>query len=230
MDNPIIVALDGMDEVAALDMARRLQGYVWGFKVNDLFFKMGIDVLKLLGPWGKIMLDGKFHDIPNTVANTLNQLQSAERPDIITVHASGGREMISAAVHRFPSEIAAVTVLTSIDSERCNHVYNSDTSAAVTRLAAEAKAGGASYVVCSAKELKLSIFQENYEWACKAPKIVPGIRPKWFQDEGDDQKRTATPAEAMADGAAFLVMGRPILRADDPCKAAEDTLEEIRKG
>ncbi|KKN96788.1 hypothetical protein LCGC14_0164320 [marine sediment metagenome] len=224
MDNPIIVALDGIDMSKAIALAQLLKDDVWGFKVNDLFFQHGIQAANNLGVFGNVMLDGKFHDIPNTVENTTKKIAifGHPAPGIVTIHASGGPAMIRAAVEYLPGKVAAVTVLTSLDEDACMHVYNVRPEVAVKRLASMAHEYGASFIVCS--PLELAALKD-----IPRPKIVPGIRPLWYQ-EADDQARKMTPAEAMEAGAGFLVMGRPILRADDPVEAAQRTLEEIKKG
>lgn len=220
MDNPIIVAMDGMTLDAAQEMAEKLQRWVWGFKFNDLFFERGMQIGADFEQ-KTFMIDAKFHDIPNTVANATKKL-AGWGAEIVTVHASGGKEMIEAAVENLPGKIAAVTVLTSISPEDCVALFGDEPPYMVRSLATQAKEAGASFVVCSS--LDLGILD-----TIDLPKIVPGIRPLWFQEKGD-QKRTATPVEAMEAGAGFLVMGRPILKADDPVEAAQRTLSEIKKG
>ena len=243
VDNPIIVALDGMDVATALETAEALRGKVWGVKVNDLFFEHGLSVVQMLKEHTNVMLDWKGHDIPNTVKNTgakfaadlaaqtlmdqtVNPTRSTGlKADIVTVHASGGVPMMQEAVRTLAPDtsVAAVTVLTSLDDMQCRMIYGDEPSVVVERLARFAMTAGASYIVCSPQELDTLS-------SMPLPKITPGIRPAWFQDKGD-QKRTTTPAEAMANGARFLVMGRPILKAEcGPVEAAERTLEEIAKG
>ncbi len=220
MDNPIIVAMDGMTLDAAQEMAQKLERWVWGFKFNDLFFERGMQIGADFEQ-KTFMIDAKFHDIPNTVANATKKL-AGWGAEIVTVHASGGVEMIEAAVENLPGKVAAVTVLTSLDAAQCYHIYGCSPKEKVLQLARKAVLGGASFTVCSALELQ-------YLSEIDLPKIVPGIRPLWYQ-EADDQARKMTPVEAMEAGAGFLVMGRPILRADDPVEAAQRTLEEIKKG
>lgn len=231
--NPIIVALDGKGYDESLEIAERLRGRVAAFKVNDLFFDMGVAIVQELEQFGPVMLDAKLHDIPNTVGNTAKRFAGTVDATIITVHASGGPDMIRAAVEHLPGRIAAVTVLTSLDVHNVHRVFGRLPEIEVTELVKIAVDGGASYIVCSPKELGLSVFREDFKEfmgrGSELKKIVPGIRPLWFQEKGD-QKRTATPAEAMEAGADFLVMGRAILGADDPVEAIERTLEEIRKG
>lgn len=219
MENPIIVALDGLGRQDAIRMARDLQRHVWGYKINSLFYRHGSDILDQIGEYGNIMLDLKWHDIPNTVANWCKEaLISHTAPDIVTVHASGGVEMMEAASKILPGRIAAVTVLTSLSDEQCEEIYGRLPDYQVEKLAGDAEVAGASYVVCSALELELV--------SLVLPTIVPGIRPNWYQHK-DDQARKMTPAEAIRLGAFRLVIGRPIVQDSDPVSAAKRTLQEI---
>lgn len=224
MDNPIIVALDGLDMIQVAEMAKKLKNDVWGFKFNDLLSRInGLLVIDGLSENNAIMVDPKYHDIPNTVGNSCAQLKEAiARVGIVTVHASGGPEMIKAAVEVFPEQIAAVTLLTSISEELCHSQFNQSTDDFVTDMAGRAQEAGASYIVCSPQELE-SLANITI------PKIVPGIRPVWYQEK-NDQQRVSTPVDAMEKGAKFLVMGRAILKDPDPVAAAQRTLDEIRKG
>ncbi len=217
MDSPIIVALDGLDKKSALDLAWRLKNLVWGFKVNDLFFQHGADILYELRNIGRVMCDGKFHDIPNTIKNTLEKLQ--DKADIFTVHATAGEAAVSAACAAAPGKIAAVTVLTSLDEQGCRTIYGNTPESAVGNFATNASRWGATYMVSSGKELDIVS-------DVKLKKIVPGIRPAWYAT-GDDQKRVMTPAVAMEKGADLLVIGRPIVQAKDPAYAAQQTWDEI---
>ncbi len=233
INNPIIVALDGKDYDETIRLVGQLEGHVGMFKVNDLFFGMGMEVVREIEQYGPVMLDAKLHGIPNTVGNIAERFSNRTDAQVITVHASGGPDMIRAAVKHLPGRIAAVTVLTSLDQHNCQRVYARDSAWTVLELVKIAVDGGASYVVCSPHELGLPVFQADFQQlngrGAKLKKIVPGIRPLWFQEKGD-QKRTATPVDAMEAGADYLVMGRAILGADNPVEATERTLEEIKKG
>lgn len=223
MRNPIIVALDGKTYDESVELASKLSGKVGAVKLNDLFFECGIAVVEeMMGLGCPVMLDGKFHDIPNTVKNTLRRLKDVDGIEIVTVHASGGLEMMSAAFKEMPGRIAAVTVLTSLDEIMCEGIYGMQPSGVVLRLAKTAYVASASYVVCSGHEL-------GTLKGLDIKKIVPGIRPKWYQSKGD-QKRTMTPHQAIEAGADYLVMGRAITTADDPVAAVERTLEEMTYG
>jgi orotidine-5'-phosphate decarboxylase len=223
-ESRIIVALDGMSIGEALRVSEQLIGHVWGFKVNDLFFDVGMYAVQELKSFGNVMLDGKFHDIPNTVVNALTKAKEYE-PDIVTIHASGGPEMMRQAGVAFgPERLAAVTVLTSLDRDTCMAIYGREPEDQVVRLASLAQTYNIGYVVCSAKELPVL----NKAGVNRIKRIVPGIRPLWHQKD-DDQKRTAAPAGAIGMGADLLVMGRPILEAEcmvTACKRTNDEIEE----
>jgi len=232
VDNPIIVALDGLDFDEAVDMADRLMDLVWGFKVNSLFYDGGVDVVNALSEKGRVMLDLKWHDIPNTVTNWAQEAKNQPYiPDIVTVHASGGVDMMKAAVNVLPDKVAAVTVLTSLDAGECTGIYGTYVEGAVGRLARKAADAEVAYIVCSANDLAYECFdraQQSSMYACAhIPKITPGIRPEWYQKK-DDQRRVMTPAQAMEAGATYLVIGRPIVQADNPQDAAKRTFEEIQ--
>ena len=208
-ESPIIIALDGISRKEALAIANTLKGLVWGFKINDLLFD-DIEIIKKLKKFGRVFADAKLHDIPNTVANGVTRLSKAGA-DIITVHASGGIEMMKAANKvAGPSKIMAVTVLTS----RKGNMRN-----AVLKLAQEAQSAHLNGIICSARELK-------YLSHVKLLKIVPGIRPTWYTSR-DDQDRTGTPKEAILAGADLLIIGRPITKAKDPMKAIKKIIAEI---
>jgi orotidine-5'-phosphate decarboxylase len=226
MDNPIIVALDGMMMDRALSLAMALKDRVWGFKINDLWTRHHMQAVDALKPYGRVFVDAKFHDIPNTVKNHVESLEYMCHEDvsIATIHATGGVEMMKWAVQTAkgtPLKIAAVTVLTSLDLKNLQEMYETPLTVEmiVSRLAHMAEGAGVDYIVCSPKELNLVAVRQGMK--C----IVPGIRPAWHQ-KADDQKRTATPADARKGGATFMVIGRPITEAADPVKAAEDTLAE----
>lgn len=228
MHNPIIVALDGKTREESLALAEQLKDVVWGFKVNDLYFELGLAIVEELGKISRVMLDAKLYDIPNTVGNVAKRFSRAP-VDIMTVHATGGVRMMQAAVAHMPGKVAAVTALTSFSETECARSYNGQGPTGVAidgaKMAAEA---AAAFIVCSGEELDHPHMQpDKYKWGSKLKKIVPGIRPAWFQQENEDQRRVITPAEAIEKGAHFLVMGRPILKAADPVEAAQRTLEEI---
>lgn len=223
MDNPIIIALDGMTQQEALMLARNLKGLVWGFKVNDLLLDSGLGIIRKLKPYGSVFADPKLYDIPNTVANSVRKLEAAGA-DLITVHASGGLRMLHQAVSNAArAKVLAVTLLTSFSDDESQKIYGkpaTENVLALAKLAAESEVPG---IVCSPNELKL--FQDPPALRSLL-KVTPGIRPAWHQ-RADDQTRTKTPKEALAEGASLIVVGRPVTAHEDPVRAVEMILEEI---
>lgn len=209
----IIVALDGMSAVKALQVARELRGLVWGFKVTDLLYE-DVAIIDKLKKFGNVFADAKLYDIPNTVSNSTLKLSKAGA-DFITVHASGGIEMMRAAKRSAgKSKIIAVTVLTSTGGS---------VEKEVARLARDVVRAGVDGVVCSGRELKLLSAVKNSQLLLK---IVPGIRPSWY-GKNDDQVRNVTPKEAVRWGADFLVIGRPITTPSSAIEATKQILAEI---
>lgn len=231
----ILVALDTPDRRRAVDLARSLAGRVGGFKVGlEAFTASGPAIVEVVRAEGlPVFLDLKFHDIPNTVAGAA---AAAARMGIafLTVHALGGGEMIRRAVASAneaaasegtpPPRILAVTILTSHDDRDLRELGVAGPSgSAVSRLARLAVGAGASGIVCSPLEAA-SVRRD----AGDAVIVVPGIRPAGAS--ADDQARIATPSGAVAAGADYLVVGRPITRAADPAAAADAIASEIAAG
>lgn len=222
MNNPIILALDGKswDEILPIIDQLRPTGTI--FKVNDLAVSMGTDtLLPKLHTYGRVMLDLKDYDIPNTVANRCKRV-AIHSPWAVTVHASGGRDMIAAAVKSFEStttHVLAVTVLTSFDRHTCTEVYHRLPLSQVKSLAKLAWEAGARGFVCS--PLEATTLRNMYP---KAIIVTPGVRSPGA--EVGDQKRVDTPAKALALGANHVVMGRQILEAADPAAELKRVLEQ----
>ncbi len=224
----IIVALDFAEAESALSLAHRLSPQVCRLKVGkELFTAAGpalVDSLTALG--FAIFLDLKFHDIPNTVAQAC---KAAARMGVwmINIHASGGRSMMRTARDALGDApdrplLIAVTVLTSLtDAELAETGVSTSAQEQVSRLAKLTADSGLDGVVCSALEAK-RLRQERGEGFLL---VTPGIRPS--NEAGDDQKRIATPKQAMVDGASYLVVGRPITRAADPLLALQAIQAEI---
>jgi orotidine-5'-phosphate decarboxylase len=226
--NPILVALDVESAAKALDLADTLRGSVCGFKIGkQLFTATGPAIVRELTSRGdRVFLDLKFHDIPNTVAGAV-QSAVATGAWMVNVHASGGSAMMKAAAEaaRKTAEqlgrpkplVIAVTVLTSMDEKALAEVGIARRILDhVVHLAKLAQDSGLDGVVASPQEVKA------IRDACGADFqiVTPGIRPADQQGK-DDQARTLTPAEAMAAGSSYLVIGRPITAAPNPREAAE---------
>ncbi len=219
--NPICAALDVPDPPAAQGLARKLAGHVGLFKVGlELFVAHGRAAVDAVRGFGlPVFLDLKLHDIPQTVESAARAVAALE-VDYVTVHASGGAEMIRAARRALPrTKLLAVTALTSLGPEDLDAVGLSRD--AVPRLAKLAVASGADGVVCSPREVAMLRGALG-----GGPLIaVPGIRPAG--SAAGDQRRTGTPAEAIRAGASILVIGRPLRDAPDPAAAADAIAREI---
>jgi orotidine-5'-phosphate decarboxylase len=229
--NKIIVALDGMSRVEAFHLAKQLEGspYFWGAKGNDLLDEGDVgDTIERFSAVGHFFADAKFHDIPKTVANRVKKI-ARHGASMITVHASGGVEMVRAAVETFEEHkrpngigILCVTVLTSLDKADCERSYRRPPLQQAAAMALIAKEAGAWGVVCSPDEVGgLSTHPEF-----KGLKFVTvGLRPT--STTPGDQKRFATPEIAFANGATLGVIGRPITEAPDPRAALNAIGESI---
>lgn len=221
--NPVIVALDIATLEKASVLARSLAGEVGGFKVGmELLMGEGPRAISTIADIGlPVFADAKLHDIPNTVSRAAARIRSAGAR-WVTVHGAGGPEMMESAVDGMGGRgVLAVTMLTSLDSSDLSLIGIAATPAGyVTTISALAAAARCEGVICSPAEIttvreadpSLQIF-------------TPGVRPETI--EAGDQKRTASPQRAIADGADYLVIGRPITAAPNPVLAAREIAATI---
>jgi len=233
MRNPIIVALDVPTAEQAIQLANALSGSVGALKIgSELFTAAGPEIVKAIKATGVgVFLDLKFHDIPNTVAKAV---ASATRMgvDMLTIHTCGGSEMMKAAEESAQKTalqagvnaplVLGVTVLTSMDQHTLSEVgVGDDIGKQVERLATLASQSGLRGLVCSPLEIALL----RQVLPSEIQLVTPGVRAAG-QDLGD-QKRVLSPKEAVAAGANWLVIGRPIYQAPNPRAAAEEILKSI---
>ena len=224
----LAVALDVADRARLTALCRALRGRVGVFKVGlELYTALGPEAIELVvSEGGPVFLDLKLHDIPNTVAAAVRQAARREVA-LLTVHCAGGTEMLKAAVAAAaesprPPKLLGVTVLTSLQAADLDQIgLSGPVPAAVLRLAGLAQGAGLGGLVTSPEEVQALR-------AALGPGpllVVPGIRPEGA--ERGDQRRVATPAEAIRRGASLLVVGRPITAAADPAAAADAIAAEI---
>ena len=224
----LIVALDVDSVEDAEKIVDEIGPEVSWYKIGkQIFTRNGKKCLKMLKDKNKkVFLDLKFHDIPNTVAQAVKSAISIGA-DMVNFHASGGSEMIRKTVEVNKKEnpdclLIAVTVLTSMDQHALKELgIKGNPAEVVKRFAEIAKLNGADGVVCSAHEI--NVLKESCGKDFKL--IVPGIRPKG--SNSDDQKRIMTPTQAKKFGADFIVVGRPITKAENKRQAALEVLKEL---
>jgi orotidine-5'-phosphate decarboxylase len=224
---PIAVALDAPDLETAARWAGLVTEHVSTVKIGlELYLKYGPGVVaSIRGASGvQVFLDLKLHDIPVTVAGAARAVAKL-RPDLVTVHASGGPDVVRAAVEAAPdTTIAAVTLLTSLGADDLERIgIRGPLPDAVRRLAVLAVGAGAGALVCSPRE----VAAVRSEVGPGILLITPGVRPAGA--DRHDQARVATPEEALRAGADLLVIGRPITGAPDPGAAASAIAAPLRR-
>lgn len=224
----LIVALDVQDSDSAIHLIDRLEGTCHWFKVGlELFVTAGPAVIELILARGhSVFLDLKLHDIPNTVSRAVRSAASLG-VHMLTVHASGGPAMLTAAREALagmpdPPQLLAVTVLTSMDAHQLNATgIESCPAEQVATLARMGLDAGMRGFVCSPQEVAMMRNLTGPE----AVLVIPGIRPAGAA--AGDQKRIASPSDALRQGASYLVVGRPITQAPEPAEAATAILNEM---
>ncbi|MCB1934447.1 MAG: orotidine-5'-phosphate decarboxylase [Nitrosomonas sp.] len=222
----IIVAMDFNSGEQALELAARLDPGLCRLKVGkELFTAAGPGLVeKLIHAGFDIFLDLKYHDIPNTVASACS-VAAGMGVWMINVHALGGRKMLSAAREAITpgtAKLIAVTLLTSMDQDDLNDIgLQGSPEQIVSRLSLLTQDCGLDGVVCSALEVKSlrQLIAPDFNL------VTPGIRP--LDNSVDDQKRIATPSQAIQNGSDYLVIGRPITQAQEPLAALQRINQEI---
>jgi orotidine-5'-phosphate decarboxylase len=227
-DPKVIVALDFPDTTSASALVDRLDASQCRLKVGkELFVRGGPQFVEQVQSKGfDVFLDLKFHDIPNTVAAACRAAADLG-VWMVNVHAIGGLKMMQAASDAIANSdnkpfLIAVTILTSMDTEDLQGVgIGGEPADNVDRLAALAEDAGLDGVVCSALEASRLAQSRKPGFIL----VTPGIRPA--NSDADDQKRIMTPSRAIAAGASYLVIGRPITQADDPLAALQQINQEL---
>ncbi|MDR1616080.1 MAG: orotidine-5'-phosphate decarboxylase [Syntrophomonadaceae bacterium] len=231
----IILALDVNSKDEALELVKKMAGSVGAFKVGmQLYNLAGPGIVRCINDLGgRVFVDLKFHDIPNTVASA-GRVMTGLDCFMFNVHAAGGRVMLKEVaravkeealrLRRAPPKILAVTVLTSISQKEMEDemlIKGRTVEQVVAAWAKMAQQSGIDGVVCSPREIAV------IRACCGSDFIIvtPGIRPQW-SEEGD-QKRVTTPRQALDYGADYMVIGRPIIKAGDPVEAARLIIDEL---
>ena len=220
----VILALD----VPTLDEAKRV--------VEELYdyvgmFKVGLELLTAAGgpevvaavqqAGGRVMYDGKFYDIPNTLAGAVREVVK-QGVRSFTFHVCNTRQALEKVAAEQGEAISlGVTVLTSIDTEECMEIFGDNPSRKVMQFAKAAKRSGCRGIVCSPRELKNLWLEEELQ---ELQFVTPGVRPSWASK--NDQQRVMTPGEAIQSGASALVIGRPILK---PPKEIGSSVEAVKR-
>jgi len=223
----VILALDFNDMASTVEMINLTKEHIAIYKLGLEFYlahsNSGVKEIQSRFSGIEIFLDLKLHDIPNTVAGACRSVADLN-PKFLTVHASGGSKMISAASSSLPNVgITAVTILTSLDKEQMIAMgLNENIENLTLNLAKNAVNSGARAIVSSPQEVSLL----RKHLGEKVTLITPGVRPSGA--ERDDQERIMTPKEAIEAGADFVVIGRPITKASDPKQAAEAITASLR--
>lgn len=234
----LIVALDSSDENEVLGIVHKLGASVGYFKVGlELFTAFGPPIIKKIKHTGsKIFFDGKFLDIPNTVSHAVSNMVR-HKVDMINVYLSGGKNMLleakkllleTAQIENIsPPKLLGVTVLTSITSEVLKNdlKVQAHLEEYVLHLAEFALEANLDGIICSPNEAKIvkkaAVDNKNFLI------VTPGVRPIWA--DTNDQKRVATPKEAIANGATHIVVGRPITQSKNPLDAVKKILDELEE-
>jgi orotidine-5'-phosphate decarboxylase len=240
MNKQVIVSLDLNDLGKIKSIVKDLDGLVQNYKVGPIpFIYFGLDLIRFLKDRGlKVMLDMKYHDIPNTVARACEGAMELG-VDLITLHTSGGFSMLEEAIKATlmvsdiknvaRPKLLGVTVLTSIDEAYFRDLFGNierTLEEQVISLVQLARSAGMDGVVASPHEVQLIRKQCGKDMLI----VTPGIRPSYSLVESDDQARVMTPKDAIKAGVDHMVIGRPIVKAPSPKEAAEKIIKEIEDG
>ena len=232
----IVFPLDVPDLQQAMELVEELKNDIGLFKVGlQLFVKEGpaaVEAVRAAGGSAGLFLDLKFHDIPATVKGAFASAASLGA-DLVTAHCDEGADMLRAVVEASGgrTKVLDITVLTSLSPEALGPLgfreeFQRDLSELALLRARLAQEAGCAGIVCSGKE----VARIKQELGPDFLAVTPGIRPEWSLVAGDDQKRVTTAAQAVAAGADYIVIGRPIRDADDRVEAARKVALEIEQG
>ena len=219
------IALDATNNKKNIEVVKKLYKLVYGFKVGyRSFYNKDADKLiaEIKRKKSRLFLDLKLHDIPNTVSSAIESLKNIN-PDFLTLHISGGEEMLKSALKNIKkfslkTKVLGVTLLTSLDGKDSKKIYGEkDTDKLIKKLALIASKAKIAGLICSGQDLKsLKGFKKLF-------KVTPGVK---LLDRKDDQKRVSFVHDALNDGANFVVIGRELINAKDPMKLLNEYSEK----
>lgn len=234
--NHLIIALDTSSKDEALKLVKDLKEYAGYFKIGlELFTAYGPEIIKAIKDTGaKVFFDGKFLDIPNTVSHAVSNMVS-NKVDMLNVHMAGGTKMLEEAkksllettnkLNLRAPKLLGVTILTSLSSDILQNdlKIKTEINEYVLHLATLAFKNNLDGIICSPNEASSIRKATSKDFLI----VTPGVRPSWASS--DDQKRIATPKEAISNGASHVVIGRPVTQAKDPLDATKKILDEIEE-
>jgi len=219
------IALDATNNKKNIEVVKKLYKLVYGFKVGyRSFYNKDSDKLiaEIKRKNSRLFLDLKLHDIPNTVSSAIESLKNIN-PDFLTLHISGGEEMLKSALKNIKkfnlkTKVLGVTLLTSLDGKDSKKIYGEkDTDKLIKKLALIANKAKIAGLICSGQDLK------SLKGFKKLLKVTPGVK---ILDRKDDQKRVSFVHDALNDGANFVVIGRELINAKDPMKLLNEYSEK----
>ena len=219
------IALDATNNKKNIEVVKKLYKLVYGFKVGyrSFYNKDGDKLIaEIKRKNSRLFLDLKLHDIPNTVSSAIESLKNIN-PDFLTLHISGGEEMLKSALKNIKkfnlkTKVLGVTLLTSLDSKDSKKIYGEkDTYKLIKKLALIASKAKIAGLICSGQDLK------SLKGSKKLLKVTPGVK---LLDRTDDQKRVSFVHDALNDGANFVVIGRELINAKDPMKLLNEYSEK----
>jgi len=219
------IALDATNNKKNIEVVKKLYKLVYGFKVGyRSFYNKDSDKLiaEIKRKNSRLFLDLKLHDIPNTVSSAIESLKNIN-PDFLTLHISGGEEMLKSALKNIKkfnlkTKVLGVTLLTSLDGKDSKKIYGEkDTDKLIKKLSLIASKAKIAGLICSGQDLK------SLKGFKKLLKITPGVK---LLDRKDDQKRVSFVHDALNDGANFVVIGRELINAKDPMKLLNEYSEK----
>ena len=219
------IALDATNNEKNIEVVKKLNELVYGFKVGyRSFYSKDADKLitEIKRKKSKLFLDLKLHDIPNTVGSAIESLKNIN-PDFLTLHISGGEEMLKSALKsikkfNLKTKVLGVTLLTSLDGKDSKKIYGEkDTDKLIKKLALIASKAKIAGLICSGQDLK------SLRGFKKLLKVTPGVK---LLDRKDDQKRVSFVHDALNDGANYVVIGRELINTKDPMKVFNEYSEK----